>query len=143
MDWTTVIVTIGGLVSVEAIFKGIDRIRYKPQDKKLKNDEVQKAETTTDQQQIDLGDLFLEKTQKWAQIIENSANKVVEANARRDDDWKDLKADMVYVKGEVGSIKGDVGSIKGEVGGIVEYLNGDYQNFKKNGGKNAKRKVKA
>lgn len=126
MDWMTVIVTIGGLVSVETIFKGIDRIRFKPQDRKLKNDEVQKAETTTDQQQIDLGDLFLEKTQKWAQIIENSANKVVEANARRDDDWKELKADMVYVKGEVGSIS--------------EYLNGDYQNFKKNGGKNAKKR---
>jgi hypothetical protein len=107
------------------IFKAIDLIRYKKQDKKLKKDEVDKAEVETDRKQIDLGDLFLEKSQKWSEIIESNSMKMMKImekmdqdKVERDKDWTELKKDMEYVKTEIGN--------------LVEYNNGGYQDFLKN-----------
>ena len=93
------------------IFKAIDRIRYKKQDKKLKKDEVDKAEVETDRKQIDLGDLFLEKSQKWSEIIESNSMKMMKImekmdqdKVERDKDWTELKKDMEYVKTEIGNL---------------------------------------
>ena len=123
IDWTTIVVTLLGLVTIEAVFKAIDRRRYIKQDRQMKDNEVQKDAATTDQQQIDLGDLFLEKTQKWAEILER---KLDEANAQRNEDWRELKA--------------DIGWMKEEIGNIVEYLDGPFTIFKdeKNGSKETK-----
>lgn len=123
IDWTTIIVTILGIVTVESVFKIIDRIRYKNQDKTMRKDEVQKATTETDRQQIDLGDLFLEKSQKWSEILES---KLEQVNAQRNEDWRTLKANIEWMMEEIGN--------------IVEFLDGPFTNFKaeKNGNKKNK-----
>lgn len=130
IDWTTLITAALALLSVEGILKVIDHRRNKKEDKKLKKDEVQKAETDTDKQQIDLGDLFLEKTKKWAEIIETSNDRMLvkmeENNRRRDEDWREIKSDMEYVKSEVRSIS--------------DYLNGDYKEYKEKHGIKTKKK---
>jgi hypothetical protein len=115
------------------VFKIIDRIRFKQQEKKLKKDEVDKAEVETDKKQIDLGDLFLEKTQKWGEIIEANSMKMVKMmeekmvkmmekmdqdKAERDKDWTELKSDMDYMKREISN--------------LVEFNNGGYQKFLEN-----------
>lgn len=123
IDWTTIIVTILGIVTVESVFKIIDRIRYKNQDRTMRKDEVQKATTETDRQQIDLGDLFLEKSQKWSEILES---KLEQVNAQRNEDWRTLKANIEWMMEEIGN--------------IVEFLDGPFTNFKaeKNGNKKTK-----
>ncbi len=113
IDWTTIIVTLLGVGITNTAFKVIDRIRYKGQDKTMRKDEVQKATTETDRQQIDLGDLFLEKAQKWSEILESKLEKV---NEQRNEDWRTLKANIEWMKEEIGN--------------IVEFLDGPFTNFK-------------
>ena len=126
MEWIIRILEIvAGVVAGGFVFKVIDRIRFKQQEKKLKKDERDKAEVETDKKQIDLGDLFLEKSQKWGEIIESNSMKMVKMmekmdkdKAERDKDWMELKSDMADVKTELGN--------------LVEYNNGGYQKFLEN-----------
>lgn len=124
IDWTTIIVALLGYLGIDTVLKAIDHYRNKKENKKLKKDEVLKAENDTDRQQIDLGDLFLEKTKKWAEIIETGNERMIaildENNKRRDEDWRELKGDMEYVKSEVRSMS--------------DYLNGDYKKYKEKHG---------
>lgn len=133
MEWIIRILEIvAGVVAGGFVFKVIDRIRFKQQEKKLKKDEVDKAEVETDKKQIDLGDLFLEKSQKWGEIIESNSMKMVKMmekmdkdKAERDKDWMELKSDMV-------AVKNDMADVKTELGNLVEYNNGGYQKFLEN-----------
>lgn len=132
IDWTTVIVTVLGVVTFESIFKVIDRIRYKKNDKKLRKNEVEKDNVDTDRQQIDLADIFLEKTQKWAEIIESGSTKMLEKmeedKEARDEDWRQLKEDMEGVKNDVSIVK-RMQSLQ------TEYLNGPFREFLREKGK--------
>jgi hypothetical protein len=133
MEWIIrILEIIAGVVAGGFVFKVIDRIRFKQQEKKLKKDEVDKAEVETDKKQIDLGDLFLEKSQKWGEIIESNSMKMVKMmekmdkdKAERDKDWMELKSDMV-------AVKNDMADVKTELGNLVEYNNGGYQKFLEN-----------
>lgn len=133
MEWIIrIFEIIAGVVAGGFVFKVIDRIRFKQQEKKLKKDEVDKAEVETDKKQIDLGDLFLEKSQKWGEIIESNSMKMVKMmekmdkdKAERDKDWMELKSDMV-------AVKNDMADVKTELGNLVEYNNGGYQKFLEN-----------
>jgi hypothetical protein len=125
-DWTTIIVTVLGVVTIESVFKVIDRIRYKKNDKKLRKNEVEKDNVDTDRQQIDLADIFLEKTQKWAEIIESGSTKMLEKmeedKEARDEDWRQLKEDMEGVKSDVSIVK-RMQSLQ------TEYMNGPFREF--------------
>lgn len=125
-DWTTIIVTVLGVVTIESIFKVIDRIRYKKNDKTLRKNEVEKDNVDTDRQQIDLADIFLEKTQKWAEIIESGSTKMLEKmeedKEARDEDWRQLKEDMEGVKSDVAIVK-RMQSLQ------TEYMNGPFREF--------------
>ena len=125
-DWTTVIVTVLGVVTIESIFKVIDRIRYKKNDKRLRKNEVEKDDVDTDRRQIDLADIFLEKTQKWAEIIEASSTKMLakmeEDKEERDKDWRQLKLD-------VEGMKRDISSVKRTQSLQTEYMNGPFREF--------------
>lgn len=125
-DWTTIIVTVLGVVTIESVFKVVDRIRYKKNDKKLRKNEVEKDNVDTDRQQIDLADIFLEKTQKWAEIIESNSTKMLEKmeedKEARDEDWRQLKEDMEGVKSDVSIVK-RMQSLQ------TEYMNGPFREF--------------
>lgn len=125
-DWTTIIVTVLGVVTIESIFKVIDRVRYKKNDKKLRKNEVEKDNVDTDKQQIDLADIFLEKTRKWAEIIESNSTKMLEKmeedKEARDEDWRQLKEDMEGVKSDVAIVK-RMQSLQ------TEYMNGPFREF--------------
>lgn len=118
----------GTAVGSGTISAVLTSIIFRKQNKKLKNDEVQKAETETDRQQIDLGDLFLEKTQKWAEILESNSTKVMEKidenNRKRDHDFEDMKSDIEFVKKAVTGIKDEQ-----EI--VIAFLDGEYDAFKK------------
>ena len=127
MDWVTLITSISAISVVEGTFRIVDKFRYKNEEKKEKKESVEQTAVATDHQQIDLGDLFLEKTQKWAQIIEDSANRVVEANSRRDEDWETVKSDLTKVLQELGEMKVEQSL-------MIEFLDGDYYIFKQGKG---------
>lgn len=128
---TEILTVAGSVVGSGAISAFVTSVIYRKQNKKLKDDEVQKAKTDTDKQQIDLGDMFLEKTIKWGEMIEQNTEKMVnrmvekldENNAKRDEDWDMLKKDMEL-------LKTDTGEIKNEQKIMTAYLNGGYEAFR-------------
>ena len=128
---TEILTVAGSVVGSGAISAFLTSVIYRKQNKKLKDDEVQKAKTDTDKQQIDLGDMFLEKTIKWGEMIEQNTEKMVnrmvekldENNAKRDEDWDKLKKDMEL-------LKTDTGEIKNEQKIVTAYLNGGYEAFR-------------
>jgi hypothetical protein len=126
MDWVSLIEVIGSVIIVNVVFKGIDRIRYKKQNKDLKKDEVVKAEADTDKKQIDLGDLFLEKTAKWSDILEKNIDRMMakmdESDTKRDNDWKILRNDIETIKTKITEI-----SHRQDL--EEEFLNGKYVDF--------------
>lgn len=128
MDWATVITSISAIGVVEGSFRIIDKIRFKKEERKEKKESVEQTAVATDRQQIDLGDLFLEKTQKWSEILESNYTKMMEKmdenNRRRDQDWDNLKNDIEL-------LKKDVTEIKNEQNMETAFLNGEYDAFKK------------
>lgn len=128
MDWATVITSISAIGVVEGSFRIIDKIRFKKEERKEKKESVEQTAVATDRQQIDLGDMFLEKTQKWSEILESNYTKMMEKmdenNRRRDQDWDNLKNDIEL-------LKKDVTEIKNEQNMETAFLNGEYDAFKK------------
>ena len=123
MDWLTLVTSISAMSIVEGLFRVVDKFRFKKEEKKEKKESAEQTAVATDHQQIDLGDLFLEKTQKWAQIIEDSARKVVEANSKRDEVLEIIMSDITKLLYEVGEVKTEQVL-------IIEFLDGDYDKFK-------------
>lgn len=128
MDWATVITSISAIGVVEGAFRIVDKIRFKREDKKEKKESVEQTAVATDRQQIDLGDLFLEKTQKWAEILEANSTKMIEkmdeSNRRRDSEWSKLNRDIELLKNDVAEIKNEQKIEKA-------FLNGEYDAFRK------------
>ena len=99
-------------------------IFYK-QNRALKNNEVESGELAnksselqTEMEKISLGDRYL------AGIIE-ATDKISAYH-------KDYKDGICSLTGDVSEIKDDVKSMKTEQKLMIEFLNGEYQNFKKN-----------
>ena len=126
MDWGTAIEIFGCVTAGGFLFKAIDRIRFKKEDKTIKKDEVAKAELETDDKQIDLGNKFLETTKKWSEIMESNIDRMMakmdESNTKRDKDWRILRMDIE-------TIKTDITEIKHRQDLEEEFLNGKYADF--------------
>jgi hypothetical protein len=137
IDWTTVIVTVLGFVTIESVFRIIDRVRYKREDKKLKKNAVEDSDLDNeskrldnDIKQMDVGSMYLEKVQKLADMMEESATRMVKSSASRDGDWAELKEDMSHVKGGLSKIESDVAQLNGKYELMEEYLNGGFTRFR-------------
>lgn len=83
-------------------------IRYWKQNKMLKNNEVQKDNIAVQKEKIDLGDIFIEKVRE----LSEEANGVT----------------ILHLK----KIDNDLAELKFEMRNLCAYLNGDYNDFKKN-----------
>ena len=137
-DWMPLIELVSGGVIGGFVFKAIDRVRFKKENKIIKKDEANKAEVETDKQQIDLGDLFLEKSAKWSEILEKNTERMIakmdESNAQRNEDWRVLRNDIE-------EIKSDITEIKHRQDLEEEFLNGKYADFLREKGETVKRKT--
>ena len=110
MDWTEIIMAVLSGTTVGGV---VEAIRYRRQNKSLKENEVKKDDVETQREQINLADEYLKKV---LELSEQNYHAVV-SNGR---DNKEIieKIDAVAV----------------EQKHIIQYLNGDYQAFlEKNG----------
>ena len=105
MDWTEIIMAVLSGTTVGGVFEAI---RYRRQNKSLKENEVKKDDVETQREQINLADEYLKKV---LELSEQNYHAVV-SNGR---DNKEIieKIDAVAV----------------EQKHIIQYLNGDYQDF--------------
>lgn len=113
---TEIMMALLGGTSVLGI---VQAVRYRKQNKALKENEVKLSDVDTQRQQIDLADEYLKKVMELSE-------KNYQATLKNGDDN--------------GEIIREVKEVKTTVGDIVGYLNGDFQEYLKK--KNAKPKPK-
>lgn len=104
---TEIMMAVLGGTSVLGI---VQAIRYRKQNKKLKENEVKVSDVDTQRQQIDLADEYLKKVMELSE-------KNYQATLKNGDDN--------------GEIIREVKEVKTTVGDIVGYLNGDFQEYLK------------
>lgn len=113
---TEILMALLGGTSVLGI---VQAVRYRKQNKALKENEVKLSDVDTQRQQIDLADEYLKKVMELSE-------KNYQATLKNGDDN--------------GEIIREVKEVKTTVGDIVGYLNGDFQEYLKK--KNAKPRPK-
>jgi cysteine synthase len=122
MDWTGIIMAIltGGTIT-----GAIEAIRYRRENKRLKEAETAKAEnevkdneTDTQMKQMDMADKYFDGMLKMLEQVKNSTESGNVNQKKMMDDLSDIRKRM--------------GVLEESTSNIVAYLNGDYQNWLNN-----------
>lgn len=122
MDWTGIIIAIltGGTIT-----GAIETIRYRRENKRLKEAETAKAEnevkdneTDTQMKQMDMADKYFDGMLKMLEQVKNSTESGNVNQKKMMDDLSDIRKRM--------------GVLEESTSNIVAYLNGDYQNWLNN-----------
>ena len=122
MDWTGIIIAIltGGTIT-----GAIEAIRYRRENKRLKEAETAKAEnevkdneTDTQMKQMDRADKYFDGMLKMLEQVKNSTESGNVNQKKMMDDLSDIRKRMCVLEESTSN--------------IVAYLNGDYQNWLNN-----------
>lgn len=121
---------LGSIIGSGAVSGIIAKVIFRKQERKLKDNEVESSvldneakRLENDLKQIDVGTLYLEKTQHWADIMAKSANSIIASNEKRDKDWDELKRDIEHLKADIKEIRREQ-TLQGE------FLNGEFKQYK-------------
>lgn len=90
-------------------------IRYRKQNKKLKENEVKASNVETQKQEIELAEMYKDKV---VELIEQLGHKQEGANQNQE-----------RILGKLNDLDKRMGDLDNRVDGIVIYLNGDFQKF--------------
>ena len=112
MDWTSIIVAVLSGTSLGAI---VEAIRYRKQNKALKDDEAKQSNVETQKQQIELADLYKDK---MLEMMEQVAAKQDTGNENQQ-----------RILDKLDTIDNRVDKQEMQLGNIVAYLNGEYQDY--------------
>lgn len=112
MDWTNILNIVLGGTSIVSV---IAAIRYRKQNRDLKNNEVKKDNAETQEKEINLAELYKDK---MLELIEQVSQKQDSGNQNQHRILEKLDA-----------LDGRMDAMETRVGNIVVYLNGDYQDF--------------
>lgn len=151
MDWNSII-----LAAVAFMFswETWHNIKYRRENKKLKENEVKTSDVDTQKAQIELGDLFLDKSKEMFQKMQELQEQTLLATQKNGVDNEDIIRQLNEVVSEQKRIaevqekQGEEMKRQGEElkrlsegqEHMVSFLNGEYQNFlKENGFKSKKR----
>lgn len=145
MDWNSIILallsttTLGGLVGM---------IIYRKQNKKLKENEVKKDDADTQTEQINLGELFIQKSaEMFKQMHELQEQTLLETKKNGTDnesiikkmdevaaEQKRLTEEQSRIVEKQESFAAELKRLADEQGHLVIFVNGEYQDFlRKNG----------
>ena len=114
MDWTSIIVAVLSGTSLGAI---VEAIRYRKQNKALKDDEAKQSNVETQKQQIELADLYKDK---MLEMMEQMAAKQDTGNENQQ-----------RIIDKLDTLDTRVDRQEESLGNIVAFLNGEYQSFLK------------
>lgn len=119
MDWTALVVALLGGTSLAGI---IEAIKYRRENKRLKEAETAKAEnevkdneTDTQMKQMDMADKYFDGMLKMLEQVKNST------------DNGNVNQEKMITK--LDNITNRVIVVENGMNNIVAYLNGDYQNW--------------
>lgn len=123
------ILGMGGLVTSVVLI--IDKIRYRKQEKKVKESEAISATEEAEQKKIENDKAAIDLAERYKQ-------KVVELEEERNKFWTLQRNDMIEIKQDIKETKQDtkdtmnkVSDLEEKYGMMERYLNGEYQNYLK------------
>ena len=152
MDWNHIILAVIGVV---LSWETVNNIMYRRENKKLKKNEVKTSDVDAQKAQIELGDLFVEKSKAMFEQMQELQEKTLLATQKNgidnesiiqkmDELTKEQKrlAEEQKRQGDELKRQGDeLTRIADEQAHIVTFVNGEYQDFlAKNGFKKKTKK---
>ena len=144
MDWNTIILAIIGVLFS---WETVNNIRFRKENKKLKQNEAKTSDVDTQKAQIELGDLFLEKSKEMFQKMQELQEQTLLATQKNGIDNEDIIKQLNEVAAEqkrIATVQEEHGKeLKRLSEGqehMVSFLNGEYQSYlTENGFKTKKR----
>lgn len=144
MDWNTIILAvIGVLFSWETV----NNIRFRKENKKMKENEAKTSDVDTQKAQIELGDLFLDKSKEMFQKMQELQEQTLLATKKNGIDNEDIIRQLNEVVTEQKRLAeeqqrqgAELKRLSESQEHMVSFLNGEYQSFlTENGFKSKKR----
>lgn len=133
MEWNSIILAVIGVMFSWETF---NNIKYRRENKKLKENEVKTSDVDTQKAQIELGDLFLDKSKEMFQKMQELQEQTLLATKKNGIDNEDIIRQLNEVVAEQKKLAEEQqrqgGELKRLTEGqehIVSFLNGEYQSF--------------
>lgn len=151
MDWNTIILAvIGVLFSWETV----NNIRFRKEHKKMKENEAKTSDVDTQKAQIELGDLFLDKSKEMFQKMQELQEQTLLATQKNGIDNEDIIRQLNEVVAEQKRLaeeqqkqgeeqqrqSAELKRLSESQEHMVSFLNGEYQSFLTENGFKAKKK---
>ena len=147
MDWTPIIIALLSGTSLAGI---IEAIRYRRENKKLKENEVKKDDVATQREQMNLADDYKDKVLKLSELSYEATLKNGRDNAAIIEkvdaiaaNQTKLAAEQARLAAEQARLADELKEVKQEQGLEREFLNGAYDGFRKKKEAEARRKAAA
>lgn len=115
MDWNTLIMTLLGGTSIIGL---VQAVRYRKENKRLKENEVKLSNIDAQKQEIDLAEMYKDKVVELAELMEQVSKK--------QDSGNDNQARILQ---KLDTLDERMDKVEGKVSDIVTYLNGDFQDY--------------
>lgn len=133
MDWNSIILAVIGVVFS---WETYSNVKYRRENKKLKENEVKTSDVDTQKAQIELGEMFLEKSKEMFQQMQELQEQTLIATKKNGIDNESIiqKIDELTKEqkrlAEEQKRQGDeLTRIADEQANIVTFVNGEYQDF--------------
>lgn len=144
MDWNSIILAVIGVVFS---WETWNNVKYRKENKKLKDNEVKTSSIDAQKAQIELGDLFLEKSKEMFQQMQELQEQTLLATKKNGIDNEDIIKKVDEIAAEQKRLSEEQQKQGEELKRLsegqehmVSFLNGEYQSFlKENGFKTKKR----
>ena len=133
MDWNSIILAVIGVVFS---WETWNNVKYRRENKKLKENEVKTSDVDTQRAQIELGDLFMEKSKEMFQQMQELQEQTLLATKKNGIDNEDIIKQLNEVI-EKQKLLAEEQQKQGEElkrlsegqEHMVSFLNGEYQSF--------------
>ena len=140
MDWNSIILAVIGVMFSWETF---NNIKYRRENKKLKENEVKTSDVDTQKAQIELGDLFLEKSKEMFQKMQELQEQTLLATQKNGIDNEDIIRQLNEVVAEQKRLaeeqqkqgeeqqrqSAELKRLNDGQEHMVSFLNGEYQTF--------------
>lgn len=138
IDWNSIIITLLGSTSILGF---VYAIIYRKQNKQLKENEVKVSDASAQTEQINLGELFMQKSAEMFQKMQNLQEETLKATQKNGVDNEDIIKRVEAVVAEQKRIA-EVQStmleeqkrMADEQSHLVMFVNGEYQDFLRRNG---------
>jgi hypothetical protein len=122
IDWTQIILAMIGLLSSGSLAT-LAVLKYTKRKAKI---EAKSDDNKEQSERIDLGDKYVTQMLTMIEKLQDAQDKYMHSNAL---DNSERKLTLDAINSKVFEIHNDLVGVKDEVTNIVQYLNGDYQNY--------------